>query len=91
MTRRARRTLACIAALLLAGHVEAVQAQQKGRAREKPAPADNKSLLIDAALQSSSVRTQLALVRSRMKPRSHPKPMPGPSSRRSAATTMPTR
>ncbi len=67
MTRRARRTLACIAALLLAGHVEAVQAQQKGRAREKPAPADNKSLLIDAALQSSSVRTQLALVRSRMK------------------------
>jgi hypothetical protein len=67
MTQPGRWTLACIAALLLAGHTEAVQAQRKGRAPEKPAPADNKSLLIDTALQSSSVRTQLALVRSRMK------------------------
>lgn len=53
--------------LLLAGVIGVTHAQDKGRAREKPAPRDDKTLRVDEALRLSNMSVQLGAVRFRLK------------------------
>lgn len=56
-----------VAALLLAGLTTVAHAQDKGRARPKPAPVDEKSARVDEALRLSGMSVQLGAVRGRLK------------------------
>jgi hypothetical protein len=70
MSRLARVASLSLAACLLAGAALPVQAQDKSRARPRPAPRapiDDKSAGIDEAIRISGIRTHLMFVRSHMK------------------------
>jgi len=70
MSRLARLATLSLAAFLLAGAALPAQAQDKGRARPKPAPPapiDEKSAGIDETLRLSGLRNHLTGVRVRMK------------------------
>ncbi len=67
MMRRGHGVLLWAAALLLAGLTAAAHAQDKGRARPKPAPVDEKSGRVDEALRVSGMSVQLGAVRGRLK------------------------
>jgi uncharacterized protein DUF2059 len=54
-------------ALLLAGVIGVTHAEDKGRARAKPAPRDDKTLRVDEALRLSNMSVQLGAVRFRLK------------------------
>ena len=66
MKRLARFATFPLAALLLAGAVLPAQAQDKGRARPKPAPVDEKSARVDEALRLSNLKDHLAAIRTRL-------------------------
>lgn len=67
MSRLARLATLSLAAFLLAGAALPAQAQDKSRARPKPAAGDEKSAGIDEALRLSGLRNHLTGVRVRMK------------------------
>ena len=71
MSRLARVASLSLAACLLAGAVLPARAQDKSRARPRPAPSavpkDEKSAGIDEAIRISGIRTHLMFVRSHMK------------------------
>jgi hypothetical protein len=67
MNRLARVAVLPLAAFLLAGATLPVRAQDKGRARTKPAPVDEKGAGIDEALRASGLRNHLTRVRVRLK------------------------
>jgi len=67
MSRVARSATLSLAVFLLAGAALPAQAQDKSRARAKPAPVDEKSAGIDEALRLSGLRNHLTGVRVRMK------------------------
>ena len=67
MNRLARVAVLPLAAFLLAGATVPARAQDKGRARTKPAPVDEKGAGIDEALRASGLRNHLTRVRVRLK------------------------
>jgi hypothetical protein len=67
MSRLARLATLSLAAFLLAGSALSAQAQDKSRARAKPARVDEKSAGVDEALRLSGLRNHLTGVRVRMK------------------------
>jgi hypothetical protein len=67
MSRLARLATLSLTTFLLAGAALPAQAQDKSRARPKPAPVDEKSARVDEALRLSGMSVQLGAVRGRLK------------------------